>query len=82
MEILGREARDKITGFQGVITAKIQYLYGCAQYSLTSPAKDGELKEGQWFDEGRIEIVGDGVRAEDVKAERNGGYHPENPKVY
>ena len=81
MDKLGKFARDKITGFEGTVIAKISYLFGCAQYNLVPKAKEGKLEDGQWFDEGRIEIIGDGVKPEEVKAEKNGGYHPENPKV-
>ena len=31
-EWLGKKAKDKVTGFEGIITAKVIYLYGCAQY--------------------------------------------------
>lgn len=33
------------------------------------PAKNNELKEGQWFDEGRIEVVGPGVSISEVRGE-------------
>jgi hypothetical protein len=31
---LGQEARDKITGFKGIVTARLTFLYGCDQYGL------------------------------------------------
>lgn len=50
MITLGKEGKDKITGFQGIITGRVEYLYGCNQYCLVPKAKDGEIKSGEWFD--------------------------------
>lgn len=49
---LGLKARDKITGFEGVITGRAQYLTGCDQYVLVPPVKDGQVQKSEWFDEG------------------------------
>lgn len=73
MENLGKKAKDKITGFEGIITGKCFYLYGCAQYCLMPTVdKDGKKQEGNWFDEGRIKITGQGIEASEVKVEKNG----------
>ena len=57
-EMLGKPAKDKITGLQGIITAKVVYVSGCIQYCIQPPIdKDGKLVESNYFDEGRIEIV-------------------------
>lgn len=77
---LGQEGRDKITGFEGVITARLTFLFGCDQYCLTPKASNGELKDGIYFDEGRIEITGKGVKAEDVQVEKKGGTQRDLPK--
>lgn len=34
-----------------------------------------ELKEGKWFDDGRIEIVEEFVKPQDVQVEKRGGEH-------
>lgn len=73
MIILGKKAKDKITGFEGIITGRIQYLYGCDQYCIAPPVRDGEIKPSEWFDEGRILVVSDGVKPEDVRVEKPGG---------
>jgi hypothetical protein len=72
MITLGKEGKDKITGFQGIITGRIQWLYGCDQYCIVPKAKDGEIKGGEWFDEGRVEVVGNGIVAEEVRVEKPG----------
>lgn len=82
MIVLGQKARDKITGFAGIITGRAQYLYGCDQYVLAPPvnAVDGKIGDGQWFDEGRIEITGPGVTAADVQVEKPGGPNRDAPR--
>jgi len=73
MENLGKLGRDRVTGFEGIITAKAQHLYGCDSYYLTPKVKDGECKSSSWFDVGRIEIIGEGVKAASVQSEKPGG---------
>lgn len=78
--LLGKKAKDKITGFEGILTAKCSYLTGCDQYGITPPVdKDGKRQEVQWFDEGRIEVIGDGFTPESVKADNNGCDNNEHP---
>ena len=78
---LGQEARDKITGFKGTLIGRSQYITGCDQYAITPKVNAaGETKDSQWFDEGRIEIIGRGILPEEVKAERNGAPNRDAPK--
>lgn len=80
MKNFGKKAKDKVTGFKGIITARIDYMYGCAQYCLTPEIdKEGKKKEGEWFDEGRIEIIGKGINPDSVKAEKGGCEFREHP---
>jgi hypothetical protein len=53
---LGHKATDIITGFEGVITGRCEYLTGCTQLLLAAPAKDGAAGVGAWFDEQRCRI--------------------------
>jgi hypothetical protein len=78
---LGQEAKDKVTGFTGILTSKISYLTGCDQYSITPPAVNNETKEANFFDEGRIEIVGKGITKEEVASEKEGGATKEVPNT-
>jgi len=78
---LGQKAKDKITGFEGILYGKASYLTGCDQYCLVPPIKDdGEIKSSQWFDEGRIEVIGEGVTVQDVTVEKNGGPNRDCPR--
>lgn len=56
--IIGRTVKDKITGFQGVVTGRVEYLTGCNQL-LVSPSTDksGALRDPAWFDEQRCEVT-------------------------
>ncbi len=70
---LGQEAKDKITGFQGIITGYAEYLTGCNQYVLQPKCeKTGTYPDAQWFDEGRLILISDSLTKEDVKADENG----------
>jgi hypothetical protein len=76
---LGAKARDKVTGFEGIIIGRCDYLYGCRQYGLVPSAKKGEIGGTQWFDEGRVEVIGRGILPSDVRVERNGGPNRDAP---
>lgn len=57
--LFGLQGQDKITGFAGVITGHIEYISGCNQLLLVPPVdKEGKKREGEWFDEQRIEVIG------------------------
>ena len=71
--VLGKKVKDKITLFEGIATARIEYLYGCNQIGITPTVdKDGKLREISWYDEGRIEILGEGFSPSDVQGEKPG----------
>ena len=72
-KFLGKKAKDKITGFEGIITSKHVYLTGCNQYGIQPRSdKDGKIPDKGFFDEGRLEITGDGISGDSVKGEENG----------
>ena len=78
---LGSRVRDKITGFEGITTGHCKYLYGCNQYNIVSRVKDGKPSECFWFDDGRIELIDEGIDAESVKGTDNGGQQNESPGI-
>lgn len=51
---LGKAYRDGITGFEGTCTGLCAYITGCNQALVVPRAKDGEAKEGKWFDTSRL----------------------------
>lgn len=52
---LGMKARDKITGFEGVVTAIAQYLGEETRFLVEARVKDGKTSE-RWFCSSRLEI--------------------------
>jgi len=72
-ELLGKQGKDKITGFTGIVTGVATHLYGCDTVGLSpSLDKDGKIQDSHWFDIGRIEVIGEGIKPEDVRVEKNG----------
>lgn len=57
---LGATYRDRITKFAGVAVGHTNYISGCSQVLLV-PGLDekGQPAESHWFDEQRLERVGD-----------------------
>lgn len=71
---LGQEAKDKITGFNGILTARLQYITGCDQYTLTPKKnKEGGLDDCYNFDEKRLEIIGKGILPKEVTNKKDSG---------
>jgi hypothetical protein len=56
---LGQKARDVITGFEGIVLCITQHLTGCNQVCLLPQTldKDGKRRDGEWFDDSRIQIL-------------------------
>lgn len=79
MQNLGKRAKDKVTGFEGVIVAKIAYLFGCEQYGVAPASTDGKVNDTYYFDAGRVEIIGDGVSPDAVQIEKPGGVNRDAP---
>lgn len=58
MEIkLGQTVKDTITGFEGIVIGRATYLTGCTQCIVVPKGldKDGKRREGEWFDEQRLD---------------------------
>ena len=55
---LGKRGRDKLTGFEGTIVSRSEWVYGCVQLALKSnELYEGKPVESQWFDEPQVEIL-------------------------
>ena len=55
---MGKMAKDKITGFVGVITGRSEYINGCVHIMLEAKTKPGIKPVHAWFDEDRILLTG------------------------
>lgn len=69
--ILGKKYRDQVTGFEGIATARHEYMNGCVRISITpTELREGKPIETQSFDVEQIQFVDDGIR---VEPKRTGG---------
>ena len=60
----GKTYRDMVTGFEGICTGMIEWLYGCKQYILSPKAESTSKKEtSSSFFEKQLEFVDDGISA-------------------
>ena len=60
---LGDLAKHAITGFTGIVTAKVEYLEGCEQVCLTPNRLDekGDTINALYFDAPYVDLVEKGV---------------------
>jgi len=55
---LGSKVRDKITGYEGIATARITYLSGCDRIGIQAKiGKDGKVPESHFVDEPMLEVL-------------------------
>ena len=67
---LGDKVRDKITGFQGILVCRSQWLHNCNTYGIQpQEMKDGKPLDRHFFDEPQLEVVEEKV----VEPKRNTG---------
>ncbi len=58
MKLLGHKAKDRVTGFEGVVASICFDLYGCVQVVLTPQVgADGKVGDGHWFDAKRVTVT-------------------------
>ncbi len=61
---LGKEYKDKVTGFTGIAVATTTFLHGCRRIGLQPVVnKAGEMPESMQFDEPQLEATGDSRKA-------------------
>lgn len=81
---VGDLAKDTITGFEGVIVAKCQYLFGCSRVLIEPCAlqENGQPHESCWFDIYRIEIVKEKYFSKNVEsAQKNDPGGPQDNPI-
>lgn len=55
---LGKVGQCTVTGFEGIITARTDWLNGCVRYGLQPPVdKDGKVPEAYWVDHDQLKYV-------------------------
>ncbi|MGR3179803.1 MAG: hypothetical protein ACUZ8E_17325 [Candidatus Anammoxibacter sp.] len=73
---LGIRVRDRVTGTEGIIDMRTEYLNGCIRYSVQPKAKTPnpeKMPESYWFDENQIEFVDNGLNDNPVRKRLTGG---------
>lgn len=72
---LGSLVKDRLTGFEGIVVCRAQWLNNCNIYSVKPRAlKDGVPQDSHSFDEPQLELIEEGV----VKSDRETG-GPDRP---
>lgn len=72
---LGDVAKDTVTGFQGVVVGRHEYLHGCVRLQLQpQELKDGKPIEACTFDEPQLTVV---KRKAAATTSNTGGPRPE-----
>lgn len=77
---MGAEVKDVVTGFKGVITARVEYVTGCRQY-LVNPRKldkDGKPAGSIYYDEDRLVVTGRGLNK--IMVDNPGGPQADEPR--
>ena len=78
--MLGKKVKCKITGFEGIATAKVEYINGCFQYCVKPKMTDsGQMPIGEYIDVEQLEVVSEGVK---IKATPTGGGRKDSPPKY
>jgi hypothetical protein len=54
---LGHVVRDRITGFEGIVTGLVNYITGCNQALVQPKMHEHDFLESRWFDMDRLEIA-------------------------
>jgi hypothetical protein len=58
LKLLGKLVRDKVTGFEGIVSSVGFDLYGCVQAVVTPAMKEpGKLEDSRWFDTKRLSVL-------------------------
>lgn len=75
---LGSKVKCKITGFEGVATAKIEYINGCVQYCVKPRiGADGTMPEGSYIDVQQLDVIPGGIV---IEPKETGGPQMDCPK--
>lgn len=55
---LGNKVRDKVTGYEGIATAKVEYLNGCVHICVKPKVgSDGKMPNPEYIDIQQLELV-------------------------
>lgn len=59
---LGEKVRCIVTGFEGIVVSRTDYLNRCKRYGVQdSKLQDGQVRDWEYFDEEQLEYFGEGI---------------------
>ena len=62
LELLGKNCRDIVSGFEGICIGIVEWMYGCRQFVIQPKAENGVKKNYSHFMfEKQLEVLDDGV---------------------
>ena len=70
---LGQKVKDVVTGFEGIVTSRCEYMNGCVQLSVApkvNPKEKWVKPKEKWFDESQLRVL---VKKPIFKLSRNHG---------
>jgi hypothetical protein len=59
LRLLGLKVKDRVTGYEGVVSSVSFDLYGCMQALLMPEFQGKETPDSRWFDANRLEVICD-----------------------
>lgn len=76
---LGDKVKDKVTGYEGIATSRVEYLNKCVQYCVEPKVgKDGRKPDGVYIDIDQLEVTQ--RSAVKIDTESTGGMMANTPK--
>ncbi|MGH7177642.1 MAG: hypothetical protein ACREJC_09700 [Tepidisphaeraceae bacterium] len=56
--LLGSKVKDRLTGFEGTVIARVDYINGCTQYGIIPRVReDGKMTESTYIDWKRLQVL-------------------------
>lgn len=75
---LGDKVRDRVSGLEGIATARLEYLNGCTQYGVSGKVgKDGKIPDTMYIDHTQLELIE--AKQVTVKSKDTGGATTRRP---
>lgn len=54
---IGREVKDRVTGFEGIATGHVEYITGCNQTRVQPRVGEtGKIPDAEWIDDSRLMV--------------------------
>lgn len=77
---LGVFAREELSGLEGIIKSRADYLTGCNRYAIQQKGldKNGKPYEWVWFDEEEIDSINKKGKTQNTANKKFGGPRPAN----